>query len=55
MKQQRIAKDSLRALESLSETYEREKREIIARLDREREELIKREESKSDARGREAK
>ena len=43
VKQQRIAKDSLRALESLSDKYDREKRELNTRLEREKEDSIKRE------------
>lgn len=48
VKQQRIAKDSLRALESLSDKYDREKRELVVRLEREREDLLRREEAKHD-------
>jgi chromosome segregation ATPase len=46
VKQQKIAKDSLRALESLGDKYDREKRELMARLEKEKEELLKREEHK---------
>lgn len=48
MKQQKIAKDSLKALENLSDKYDREKRELILRLEKEREDCLKREESKYD-------
>ena len=46
MKQQKIAKDSLRALESLSDKYDREKREMIQRLEKEKEDTLRREEQK---------
>ena len=46
MKQQKIAKDSLRALESLSDKYDREKREMILRLEKEKEDTLRREEQK---------
>ena len=46
VKQQKIAKDSLRALENLSDKYDREKRELIVRLEREKEEAIRREEQR---------
>ena len=46
MKQQKIAKDSLRALENLSDKYDREKRELIIRLEKEKEDTFKREEQK---------
>jgi len=36
VKQQKIAKDSIRALESLGDKYEREKRELVARLEKEK-------------------
>lgn len=48
VKQQKIAKDSIRALESLGEKYDREKRELIARLEKEKAEMLKREEFKFD-------
>jgi len=44
VKQQKIAKDSLRALENLSDKYDREKRELIMRLEKEKEEVLRREE-----------
>jgi len=47
-KQQKIAKDSIRALESLGEKYDREKRELVSRLEKEKAELLKREEHKFD-------
>jgi hypothetical protein len=34
----------LRALENLSDKYDKEKRELIMRLDRDKEDLLKREE-----------
>jgi hypothetical protein len=46
MKQQRIAKDSLKALENLSDKYDKEKRELIMRHDKEKDEYLKREENK---------
>ncbi len=46
MKQQKIAKDSLRALESLSDKYDREKREMIQRLEKEKDDALRREEQK---------
>lgn len=48
LKQQKIAKESLRALENLSDKYDREKRELIVRLEKEKEEILKREEQKFD-------
>ena len=48
VRQQKVAKDSIRALESLGEKYDREKRELIARLEKEKTELLKREEFKFD-------
>lgn len=45
-KQQKIARDSLKALESLSDKYDSEKRELIVRLEKENEENLKREENK---------
>ncbi len=44
VKQQKIAKDSLRALENLSDKYDREKRELIMGLEKEKEDILKREE-----------
>jgi hypothetical protein len=38
----------LRALENLSDKYDKEKRELIMRLDKDREEVLKREEQKFD-------
>lgn len=52
-KQQRLAKDSLRALEALSDTYEREKRELVARLERDRDEALRREEAKFETKAKE--
>ncbi len=49
VKQQKIAKDSLRALENLSDKYDREKRELIIRLEKERDDALRREEQKFDA------
>lgn len=49
VKQQKIAKDSLRALENLSDKYDREKRELIMRLEKEKEDSLRREEQKYDA------
>ena len=46
MKQQKIAKDSIRALENLGDKYDREKRELVARQDKETSEILKREEHK---------
>lgn len=46
MKQQKIAKDSLNALESIGDKYDKEKRELIIRMEREKEDYLKREESK---------
>lgn len=46
VKQQRIAKDSLKALENLSDKYDREKRELIMRMDKEKEDMLRREEQK---------
>ncbi len=46
IKQQKIAKDSLRALENLSDKYDKEKRELIMRFDKEKEDLLKRDEQK---------
>lgn len=48
VKQQKIAKESLRALETLSDKYDREKRELIIRVEREKEDILKREELKYD-------
>lgn len=48
VKQQKIAKDSIRALESLGDKYDREKRELMTRLEKEKEELLRREEHKFD-------
>ncbi len=39
VKQQKIAKDSLRALESLGDKYDKEKRELMARLKKEKEDI----------------
>ena len=49
VKQQKIAKDSIRALESLSDKYDREKRELIQRLEKEKDEVLRREEHKFDS------
>ena len=49
VKQQKIAKDSLRALDNLSDKYDREKRELIVRLEREKEDALKREDAKYEA------
>jgi hypothetical protein len=38
----------LRALETLSDKYDREKRELIIRVEREKEDILKREELKYD-------
>ena len=46
MKQQKIAKDSIRALENLGDKYDREKRELVARQEKEKSEILKREEHK---------
>ena len=46
VKQQKIAKDSIRALESLGDKYDKEKRELVARLEKEKSEILKREEHK---------
>lgn len=46
LKQQKIAKDSLRALENLSDKYDREKRELLHRMEKDKEESLKREEQK---------
>lgn len=46
LKQQKIAKDSLRALDSLSDKYEKEKRDLILRLEKDKEEILKRDEYK---------
>ena len=46
LKQQKIAKDSLRALENLSDKYDKEKRELVIRFEKEKEDCLKREESK---------
>ena len=46
VKQQRLAKDSLRALESLGDKYDREKRELVIRLEKDKEDSLKREEQK---------
>ena len=43
VKQQRITKDTLRALESLGDKNDREKREMVVRHDKEREDILKRE------------
>ena len=48
VKQQKIAKDSIRALESLGDKYEREKRELVARLEKEKAESLKRTEQNFD-------
>lgn len=49
VKQQRIAKDSIRALESLGDKYDREKREMMLRLEKEKDEMLRREEHKFDS------
>jgi len=46
VKQQKISKDSLRALENLSDKYDREKRELVLRLEKEKDDALKREEHK---------
>ena len=46
VKQQKIAKDSLRALDNLSDKYDKEKRELIFRLEKEKDDALKREEAK---------
>ena len=46
VKQQRLAKDSLRALENLGDKYDREKRELVIRLEKDKEDSLKREEQK---------
>jgi len=43
MKQQRIAKDSIRALETLGEKYSREKKELVVRFEKDREDMQKKE------------
>lgn len=45
-KQQKIAKEALRALENLSDKYDKEKREMIMRMEREKEDLQRKEEQK---------
>lgn len=47
-KQQKIAKDSLRALEHLSDKYDKEKRELVIRLEKEKDDFFRREENKFD-------
>ncbi len=49
VKQQKIAKESIRALESLGDKYDREKRELISRLEKEKEDHLRREEHKFDS------
>lgn len=41
VKQQRLSKDSLRALESLGDKYDREKRELVIRLEKDKDDSIK--------------
>ena len=48
VKQQRIAKESIRALETIGDKYDREKREMMVRMEKEKEELMRREEQKFD-------
>ena len=43
-KQQKIAKDALKALENLSDKYDKEKRELIMRMEREKDDVQRREE-----------
>ena len=45
-KQQKIAKEALKALENLSDKYDKEKREMIMRMEREKDELQRKEEQK---------
>lgn len=47
-KQHKIAKDSLRALENLSSKYDNEKRELIKRLDLEKDEMLRREQHRQE-------
>ena len=45
----------MRALESLSDKYDREKRDLIMRLEKEKEEILKKEEQKYESRIRDIK
>lgn len=46
LKQQKIAKDSIRALESLGDKYDKDKRELMIRLEKEKNEQIFKEEQR---------
>ena len=48
VKQQKITKDSIRAFDSLSVKYENDKMELIERLEREKDEVARREDQKYD-------
>jgi len=41
-----VAKDALKQLEGVSDKFDRERRELIQKLDKEKDECVKREESK---------
>jgi len=49
VKQQRLTKDSIRAFDTLNGKYETDKRELMERLEREKDDAIRREDHKHDA------